>query len=45
MKRIIIAALVGVLAHAFVPAFEIRDALAEFQNITGSLSITCYGCN
>jgi len=34
---------IGVFANAFAPAFSIKDALAE--NISGSLSIYCTGCN
>ncbi len=48
--KIILAALAfGVLAHAFVPAFSIKDALAEM--VSGSIAIfhsgtiTCRGCN
>ena len=36
---------VGVFANAFAPAFSIKDALAESNRVSGSLSIYCTGCN
>ena len=44
--KIVLAALAfGVLAHAFAPVFHIKDALADGQIISGSLTIFCKGCN
>lgn len=44
--KIVLAALAfGVLAHALAPVFHVKDALAESQNISGTLTIQCHGCN
>ena len=47
IKLTIILALfaIGVCANAFVPAFEIKDALASFMSIGGALTVDCIGCN
>ena len=47
IKLTIILALlaIGVLAHAFAPAFEIKDALAAYMDIGGYLKVKCFGCN
>ena len=47
IKLTIILALfaIGVCANAFVPAFEIKDALASFMSIGGGIDVNCYGCN
>ena len=41
---------VGVCAHAFAPAFSVKDALAQLSygdrlNVALSGSVRCYGCN
>ena len=42
---------IGVLANAFSPAFNIKDALAAYTSLGGSIllqhtgGITCHGCN
>ena len=44
--KIILAALAfGMLAHAFTPAFNIKEALAASQHIGGAQTVYCKGCN
>jgi len=43
VKVILGALAIGVMAHAFTPDMGIKEALAEFQTIGGSLGITHSG--
>ena len=44
IKLTIILALfaIGICANAFVPAFDIKEALAATQNISGTISVLLY---
>jgi len=35
----------GIMLNAVAPDFPIKEALAEFQTISGTLNINCSGCS